>query len=468
MAHGTELTVIAALAVGIAFVILFAMAMPAISTSTRSNSGIESGTTMSASYFLNDCNLPSSSRAASDVIKEIKDRNWIAVAKVDRNLGIGTGLKAPCTIVTPELASKIPSLATAIKGADGCIAGTEVCQVSYGISRGGDEADYELTITKEEAANILKEVRFGQYNTAMLASGDSFYMMWFYSLEEGVPRGAQIETRFLEPFTPDIPVSLAAGQSISYTVLVKTWATYGGPAKIDLVAAASATDSGLLVKIEPATLEIPERSEAKAVLKITVTSDVRDGIYEIFVGGRINDDGLISSGPCDYGSCRITVGNSSWHISTFGSDTSMGQGGPGEIPDWLSLDFETDKGDYSIGEPIEIRAYVINEGSESMILDRESRRLITMIYGPAEDGGGSVYGIDSYDFDATDPIIIEPHSKTLLVRSFMWDQKTMEWGVEPHQVPEGTYMITMSFSGYSNAVLNAHHWITISPTDFVN
>jgi hypothetical protein len=45
----------------------------------------------------------------------------------------------------------------------------------------------------------------------------------------------------------------------------------------------------------------------------------------------------------------------------------------------------------------------------------------------------------------------------------MWDQKTMMWGVEPHQVPAGTYNLAASFSGYTNAVLYDNHKVTISP-----
>lgn len=383
--------------------------------------------------------------------------------KFDRSYGVWS-IDSPCTILTPELASKIPALTTAMKGADGCIAGTEVCQVSYGISRGGDEADYELTITKEEATDILKEVKLGQYNTAILADGGSFYTMRFHSQEADEFGGAQVEAQFLEPAPSYEPVSLNVGESIEYTLLVRTWATYGAPVKIDLLASSSAMDSGLLVRFDPPVLEMEERTEAKAILTITATEKVRDGTYDISVGGKINDNsGYFPVRECDFRCIEIMIGNKNWHISTFGSDTHMGQGGPGEIPDWLSLDFDTDKGDYSIGEPVEIKAYLVNDGSESVVLDRESRRLITMIYGPAEERGNSVYGIDSYDFDATDPIVLEPHSKTLLVRSFVWNQKTMMSDVEPHQVPAGTYRIAMSFAGYSNAVLNAQHWVTISP-----
>jgi hypothetical protein len=352
-------------------------------------------------------------------------------------------------------------LTTAIRGADGCLDGTEVCQVSYGISTLGDEADYELTITREEAESIAKEIRIGQYNSAMLASGDRFYTMWFNTVDEGALRSAQIETSFLEPL-PEKPTPIAAGESLTFTVVIRTWATYGGPAHIDLTADLFARDSGLLANIEPAVLELPERSEAKAVVTITATQDARDGVYSFSVGGVINGYGLIPSGPCEYGSCEIKVGESGWHISTFGSDTQMWQSGPGKVPDWLRLDLETDKMTYKPGEPIEIRSYLSNDGEESLVLDRGSMRLMTAVHGPTEKEGSHVYGIDAYDFDSTDPLVIEPHATVLLVRSFTWDQKTMSWGVPPQQVPAGNYNIDVSLSGYENAVLKDSSIVTIS------
>lgn len=421
------ITVIVALIVGASFIILFTFV--AYETASASNvinfsDGQEFGKTMPALYYLNDCGFPGSTSDGN--LKEIKERTWISMVKIDRKLGYGSGIKAPCTILTSELASEIPSLDRAIKGADGCINGSEVCQVSYGISMGGDESDYELTITQKEAAEILDKVRLGQYNTAMLASGDGFYMMWFHTSEES-DGGAQVEASFLEPTPSYEPVSLAAGESISYSLLVKTWATHGGPAKIDLLTDSSAKDSGLLVQFEPSTLEMEERSEARAILKITATKDVKNGIYGIPMSARINDEGYIPVRNCDFTCLEIRVGNSNWHIQTFGSDSRIGLYGPGDTPEGLYLDLQTDKESYSVGQPIVISAFLINEGSERITLDGDlaNRRLVSTIYAIIDSNGyspGSVYGIDAYDFEATEPIMIDPKSKILLVRSFTWDR----------------------------------------------
>jgi hypothetical protein len=252
---------------------------------------------------------------------------------------------------------------------------------------------------------------------------------------------------------------------------VNTWAAYGGPAKIELISSPSARDSGLSVQFEPSTLTMEERSEAKAILKITAAQNVRNGSYKIPMSAKINDGGYIPVGSCDI-CLAIRIGNSSWHIQTFGSDTWIGQYGLGNIPDGLYLDLQTDKETYSLGEPIEIKTYIVNDGSESITLNAEdaNRRLVTTIYGPMDEDGrspGAVYGIDAYDFDGTESIVLQPKSKTLLVRSFVWDQGTMMWGVEPHQVPEGRYNIGVSFAGYNNAVLNAQHEVQISAVNGV-
>ncbi|MGI0012764.1 MAG: hypothetical protein ACREBU_04870 [Nitrososphaera sp.] len=480
MASGLGAPVLTGLALGTGFVIMFAALMPVILDYGKANGSdlVESATSMPATYFLNNCTFPSVAASANfDGVSpaqrfysgvdrafiQVKDRNWISVMRVDAGNFDGA-INAPCTILTTGLASQIPSLMTAIRGADGCSDGTEVCAVSYGISIGGDELDYELTLTREEVAAILRNIRLGQYNSAIIANGNSFYLMRFSSMDTKVG-SVQIETQFLEP-VPQIPIPLAAGESVIYTLLVRTWATYGGPASIDLTASSSARDSGLLVAFEPSTLEVNERSEARALLTITATQNVRNGTYDVNVGGTINDAGLIPSGPCDHSCPAIRIGDSPWNIMTFGSDMRMWQSGPGKVPDWLRLEVDIAKKMYSSGEQIEIKTYLVNDGADKVVLDGEdsSRRLMIMISGPSENSTAatSVYGIDAYDL-GTDPITIEHKSKLLLVRPFIWDQKTFASQVEPYQVSSGTYSIAVSFGGYSNAVLYAGNEVTISP-----
>ncbi len=484
MTHGIQVTTTAGLAIGVGFIIIFSVAVPALSANLGANSksSYESGPYMPAPYLLYGCELPSSGLAALEysqgkndnstsslstnapsTIGDIKERTWISVSRIDRSHGLWIGEKASCTIVTSELAVRIPTLTRAIQGAEGCMEGTEVCQVSYGLSIAGDGSDYELTITKQEAAEILKGVPLGEYNAAMLASGDSFYTMRFHTSDEYGP--AQAEIGFLGPAPSYEPVALKPGESINYTLIVKTWATYGGPAKVSLIAASSAKDSGLVLDFEPITLYMEERSEAEAVLRITASQVIRHGTYEIALAGKINDLGYIPIESCDHSCIAISVGGSDWRIQTFGNDIMMWQGGPGETPDWLRLQVQTDKDSYSIGEPIEIEAYLVNEGLQRLVVGgtESSPRLMGTIGGPVGVSHISVYGIDAYD-DAAPPIIVEPMSKTLLARTFIWDQTTFRYDLDPEQVAAGKYNIAFSFAGYDNAVLVGNHEIRISPS----
>jgi len=469
MAQRIEIPILAGLSIGIGFIIILAIGIPffAISSGNVLQNSESDSRSMPASFYLNACELPANDRAMSTG-KEFDERTWISVVRIDRAFGVGAPPGVPCTILTSELVYKIPVLADAIQGADGCIDGTEICQVSSGISRGGDELDYEMTITKDDAARILSEFKLGPDNAAILASGNRFYTLWFYNYDRdaAIFEGAQVEASFLDYHPSIMPIPLAAGQSVNFTMLVKAYATYGGPVTVDLLSTSSARDSGLLVEFEPATLEMEERTEARVTLRITATENVREGTYDIGAGGKINNYGYIPSGPCNYSCPVIKVGNSNWHIQTFGNDTQMAQYGLGTAPDWLRLDIETDKETYSAGEPIEVKAFLVNKGPQRLIIDgtEANRRMMTMIGGPVGENFASVYGIDAYDYqNDSNPIVVEPYSKKLLVRSFLWDQKTFRSDSKPEQVPYGNYNIVVSFAGYGNVVLNGHHEIRIFP-----
>lgn len=116
MAYGIQISVIAGLAIGIGFIVLFAVAVPAMPVLLESNSksSYEARMYRPASYLLNSCNLPPNGIAAlestqdkshasieslstnsTSTIREIiKDRTWISVVKIDRTLGLGTGIES--------------------------------------------------------------------------------------------------------------------------------------------------------------------------------------------------------------------------------------------------------------------------------------------------------------------------------------------------------------------------------------
>jgi hypothetical protein len=194
-------------------------------------------------------------------------------------------------------------------------------------------------------------------HSAVLAYNDNFYMLYLHTAD-AKDVSAQMEAKFIEPVSYT-PVSLEKGRSLNYTIMLRTWATYGGPAEVDLTAATMA-DSGLQVRVEPDHLVIPERSEAKAKFVIS-NSDDRPGTYVIRVTGRINNSSLLD-GPCDFGGqCPvIRTDHSGWGIRGYGTGQGIGMGGQ-RPPESLQAKVVTNKQAYSPGEDITIEAYLVND-----------------------------------------------------------------------------------------------------------
>ncbi len=368
----------------------------------------------------------------------LKNRTWISVTRIDSH-----DILEKCTIINPGLISKLPKLGTALKGADGCKDGTEVCEVSYGVSRSGDSEDYELSVSAEEARSIVKQIglTIGEYRSfGTLAYDNKFYLLELFTTDGET--GVQAEVSFAEPIGSE-PILLRKGDSIAYTLKAKTWATYGKPAELDLQALASARDSGLDVRFEPSKLVVPERSEASAKLIITADENARDGRYDIAASAIVNNGGGGFLPACHHSSsCAVVqIGDSDWQIRTYGSD-SYGSIGGKKAPEWLRVNVETNKDVYSRDESVEIEAYVINDSEEEIVLDKDLGLIIQVL-----GSSGSLYGIDAHIFDG-ESIVLEPESKTLLARPFYWDQETFISLAAPHYVGEGTYTLDMDFAGY--------------------
>ncbi|MGI0012807.1 MAG: hypothetical protein ACREBU_05085, partial [Nitrososphaera sp.] len=144
----------------------------------------------------------------------------------------------------------------------------------------------------------------------------------------------------------------------------------------------------------------------------------------------------------------VQIGDSRWEINTYGNDTGFGMGGR-DPPEWLSAEVTTDKQVYQEGENVSLRAYIVNEGDERITLD--DARMVLQIYGPERRGGTSVY---SFDAILTGSVTVEPKSKLLLAREFEWDQKSFGYGIDPHPVRAGSYVIDLLLSGYEGRVFH--------------
>lgn len=429
--------------------------------------------------------LTSDNSSFSSLI-ELKERTWISVVKIANPSEI---VKGKCiVVVSQEIISKIPALVKAMSGADGCAAGTEVCEVSYGISSATgdpslgitilDKDDYELTVSHDEAIEIAKQFKttttglgiddgHSAAGAVVLAYNNSFYALYLHTADTKEGIGAQVEAKFVEPSTAAVvvaayptPAVLEKDRSLSYTVMLKTWATYGGPAEVDLRATTMA-DSGLQVRIEPDHLVIPERSEAKAKLVIS-NYDGRPGNYEIRVAGRINNSSTLF-GPCGFDSqCPvIKVGGSGWQIRDYGAGQGMGMAGQWP-PETLKVQVVTDKQAYSPGEAVTIEAYLVNDGPERVVLDNGASLVIAIAGDKHKFPNGFVYTIDATYNSDNEPIIVEPGTRLLLARPFQWDQKSFDSSLVPFAVgEEGRYSVSLALSGLQSYVMHDDEEIVI-------
>ncbi|MGI0013163.1 MAG: hypothetical protein ACREBU_06950, partial [Nitrososphaera sp.] len=351
--------VVAGLAVGAAFVTMFALGLgyiyPPTGLSSPYYDSVNSPDGESALLLINRCTSATSPELASPSRPSVMERTWISASKIDvqpYQLGDDT----PCTIASSDLLSNIPKLEESLKGADGCTDGSEVCAVSYGFSTTtlysngidvADDQDYELSLSKEDAQMLTGTISFGG-NLAILVHHDKFYLLAFHSTSSK-DSNAQVEAQIEEPVTLD-PVRLEQGRTLVYTLKIRTFATYGGPVNIALEAHPGARDSGLIVKMEPDVLTMDERSEAEVRVVISTSSEratiPKDGIYPISISGRINDSNPLPS-PCGLGDqCPVVqIGDSRWEINTYGNDTGFGMGGR-DPPEWLSAEVTTDKQGY--------------------------------------------------------------------------------------------------------------------------
>jgi plastocyanin len=443
----TLIPAMAGLAAGIVLIASFAILAPSLAASNSYALMNGNSCTHSQSDF-ESLLLPKNTSQL-----ELKERTSISVAKL---ADPSKTAREKCYVVPNDTISKIPALSEGIKGADGCAAGTEVCEVSRGFSSVMHDQylmvvipardRYNLSVSQDEALEIAKQFKIGETasHSTVLRYEDNFYALYLHSASAN-ETFAQAEASFVEPVTYT-PVTLEQGQKLTYAIAVRTWATYGGPAEVHLKALTMA-DSGLSIRIEPDHLIIPERSEAKAILIITA-DDAKQGIYNTRVSGTINNSGILF-GPCGLGDhCPvIQVGDLDWEIRDYGLNQKMGMGGP-KPPEGLRVEIITDKGEYLPGENVNLQAYLINDSQEETVIEPGARFFVNI------SSSGFVYTIDgSYRTDA-EPIVVKPQSSLPLARPFSWNQKTFDSNLEPSAVQEGRYSIALAFSGVKNYVMH--------------
>ena len=383
----------------------------------------------------------------------LKQITWISVMGIEKNQ-----TKLNCTSVNSETFSTLPKLEQALSGADQCKQGKdEVCSfpsgvsmimVSNGIIPVDENLNYQASLTQEEVNSLSDNVRLAANGD--LVVGDVEYKGKYYQIilwtKDEHPT-LQIRADYA-PESNTIPYDLEIGKSINYTITVKTLATFGMPAKVQLYPIITALDSGLNVRIVPDVLFIPERSKANATMIITAGPDAQNGTYQIGFDGKILDGGF--AGGMRENNCPcIRIGDSDWTIRTY--DGNGGGWGGNPSLQWLRVETVTDKQLYHTGETVEIKNFIINDSPKRVTLEN-GMRLFVDVYNQVNGTGAYRY---FYDIDASydgKPISLEPHSKTLIARPFYWDQSDLREQPILHKVITGNYIVDTSFGSYNGTV----------------
>ena len=399
------------------------------------------------------------------------ERYWLAVTRVfepsitqldnngqpDKRSFVVYNSEAPRINITSEMLVSIPSLKNAFDGADGCHSGTEVCEVSHGFSEGGDKDNYELSLSQEEAKTIREQIPLSsKTNDALLEFGDKLYWLVLYTTTDF--RTPQMVTTFLEK-VPNEPTPLRIGETLQYTMLVKTWSTYGGPVEMKLYSAPSSPDSGVSVRAEPNSVVLNERSEQKVKLIVTPTEKAKEGIYGIRIWGKFyNDQFFWPDNPCQHSACpSVKIGSSSSSASSWDIRSTGGYGGLGgkDPPKWLNLRLMTDKEQYRLGEPIKFTAYLDNNSTDSSIILKDAMMIIK-IYPSNSNPSQNVYNIEATRSEANNNTgeSLQPGSSIVLAHPFEWDQKQMKDGVLTNNyVNAGRYTIDASLLLVSDGIV---------------
>ncbi len=413
-------------------------------------------TRISCDYPLHGCGIKSfDSYKIEEDIPQWKKYITVSAIRID-DIDI-TDMLPSYKIETPIYHDMVKKL---LAGADRCKNETEVCTISRGISvdRNYPFLPTNIFISENDKFTITVDSVKAEQLLSILdwkISESSHYILTQWNEKQYL----LILSTFDNTMTPDVemrlegtisePISLEPGMTLKYPINLKTWATYGAPAQIDLLAVQDAKDSGINVWVEPETLVIPERSNATTTLFIQASEDVQEGIYDIRVIGKANGNnaGLY----CSHTACpTVSIGDSDWSIRTFGSNTGMGIGS-GKPPENTSLKIELNKKEFFQGETVEIRAYLVNNGTQDIVLDEPMSLLIKAIRADSKGYYDHFYGIDARN-ESGNSITVEPNSKALLVRSFYWDQMTFDNLDEEHRLEPSPRKMTATF------VAGEHTW----------
>src|SRR2546428_1061296 len=378
---------------------------------------------------------------------------WISVMEINKNQ-----TTLDCTSLNQHFLSSMPKIKQALGGADQCFNGNyDLCTVPSGMSiettfdfgvRVRDYWDYQETLTRNEAVALFSNIKLS--SKGICSYGDLEYKKKYYQLVQNTnrkDRPPQTYGEIVEKISYP-PPQITQGQSIRYTITMKTLATYGKPAEIQFNASSMASDSGLKLTIDPDTLVIPERSQSNTTLTITATPGTLNGTYPISITGKTPEGQSV--GICGSDCPTVKVGDSDWSIvNNYGG--SYGFQGGNKPQDWLKFETVLDKNNYYLGDIVQISNYMVNESPNKITLNDRAEILVN-VYNNDKNGTYHYYYFVQAMYDGK-PIILEPHSKIILARPLHWDQMSYHGSNSFHRVKPGVYHVDVSFgSSYQGAV----------------
>jgi hypothetical protein len=392
-----------------------------------------------------------------------KKFTWISVSNISVDK-----IKGECTSLTDDSFTKIPRLKKALEGAAKCDSQDQECSIPRGVSLDCysaeyicySDSDYKITLSPAEAGLVLGKVRFVSDKYVLYSFvkyQDKYYQVVLLTSDES--RSAEVMLH-MEPFEP--VTQLSKGHSVNYTVIVQTLATFGTQAQVKLETANPAKDSGLSIRFDPETLSVSERSSATSKMIVSADKDAKEGQYTLWARGNLTNGGdLIGfDGGVGFDFPTVQIGNSSWNIRTFGQGSNVAYGIQKPLEKTFA-ELELDKESYEKGETVEIKAFLVNNSTERIILNDNPSLIIHVIKGIDVGYYDNLYRIEANDYSSK-KTILEPHSRTLLVRPFYWDQNTF-WsdGIPPQRLESRQYKMEMSFGSYHGIVWNDEVWFEI-------
>jgi hypothetical protein len=122
------------------------------------------------------------------------------------------------------------------------------------------------------------------------------------------------------------------------------------------------------------------------------------------------------------------------------------------------MELELNKEEFMDGDIAEIKAYLVNNSTETITFTPREL-LISVIKTQPVGYYDNMYGIDAR-YESDEMIVLEPETRTLLVRPFYWDQTTFQGFDDEKRLDSREHKMIATFVG-GNYTWNNDVWFAI-------